>query len=154
MQRGIKRMRFVIFISSLALLTGIPCPAMAETSSTTNITSATSQEEGVAHQIGLPSVVGRSWYGTSFTVNDSYRIRARYFDGSNVGIEFNASCQTQGTLTIRLYRGSSLIGSTTVSNKGFSKSTWNSVGAGNYAFVVISNNKRRVDCTNVAIYSW
>lgn len=153
-----RKLAFSILIFGLLSLAPVAIPTAAvarDNSQAAPIQTGSMGIQGnVTHDPDKPLISSRSWYGTSFTVSDTHNIRSNFYDGSNVGIEFTAACKTPGTLTVLLKRNSTIVGSTVVSNNGFSKSTWTNVGPGYFSFSVTSNTGKAVRCTGVAMYSW
>ncbi len=110
-----------------------------------------------APAIALASEETCSWYGDSFSFSSgTVRIPARYFDGSNIGLEMNCSATANGMFNVACYRGDGAsVGMRKISYQGFSKVTWPSVGPGDYYFHLTKiRDGVRVSSSDVAFFSW
>lgn len=98
---------------------------------------------------------GRSWYSSSFLLNEQYTTNTYYYDGNSIGIELNATSTIVGSsFLVTLYQGSRSRGSTTLRANGFVRAEWNGVGPGSYKFVFRNISGQVISCANVAMFSW
>lgn len=92
---------------------------------------------------------------TSFALLTSKSLTAEHFSGQNMGVELTAQSPSSGTFTVKLYRGTSYIGSATLKRNGYSRAEWTNVGPGVYRFVFSKTNDGKVvTCTGVRTFSW
>jgi hypothetical protein len=105
--------------------------------------------------------VTQSWYGSTFAYNTTLAGSTRYYDGSNVGIEFHAyqnSGRISPSLGVALYRDGwvdDYIGTQYGTCSGFNHFDWSGVGSGNYYFYFNKTTDGLwVYSDDVAMFSW
>lgn len=116
----------------------------------------------ITHEkIEIPGISMMSWFGEKLRLASTQTLKARTFDGNNVGIEMTAKCPKDGTFSVTLYRKMSgsnrlrYVGTATFKRNGFTKAVWENVGSGIYQFVCTkSPDGTVVTSSDVAIYSW
>lgn len=92
---------------------------------------------------------------SSFSFSSSIMFQNNSFDKSNIGIELDAVCPVNGSFTVELIKGATVIGEATLRRNGHSTAEWTNVGPGSFAFRFNkSSDGKVIKCTNVRSYSW
>lgn len=114
-----------------------------------------------ASAFAIENGMARSWFGSSFAFNTTLRGETRYYDGNNVGTEFNAyqtASYTSYSLSCALYRDGwvdDYIGTQYGTCSGYNHFDWTGVGSGNYYFHFgKTTDGLWVYSDDVAMFSW
>lgn len=150
----LKAPRLLVFLSTLVI---VLCPF--QTARADNYRTTVDPE--ITHQVTsvYKSVNARSWYGSTMVLLSQAQTEPKTYDGSSIGIEMTCSSVVSGTFVVSLYRVGStsaqFVGSADFNRQGFTKATWNGVGAGRYYFTFTKpNDGNLVISYDVATYSW
>ena len=91
----------------------------------------------------------------SIVIGLNTEIASRYYSGKSVGIETSATSSAAGVFTVRLYKGSSYMGSSTLKCNGVSSAEWSNVGPGAFRFILSKPpGSPNIMCSSVRTYSW
>lgn len=145
------RRALAVTLSFFACL-AMPCSASADS----NVKSFVE----VSHERSLDSAYApRSWYGDSIVLVSTAVVGLHYYDGGSIGIEVTCSSESDGTLSVGLWRKtaggrSDLLGGATFDRNGFTRVTWKGFDPGTYYFVLEKpSDGTVVKCSDMAMYS-
>lgn len=91
----------------------------------------------------------------SMVIGLNTEIASRYYSGKSVGIETNATSSAAGEFTVKLYKGNSYVGSSTLKCNGVSRAEWSNIGPGTFRFILSKPpGSPSIICSSVRTYSW